>query len=312
VDDLWDSESWEAIQNAFIKNSCASRIIITTRKIEVAQSCCTLRRGHIYKLRPLNPENSRKLFLKRIFGSEEGCPSDLSEVCDDILKKCDGLPLAIIAIAGLLAGKAPTVDEWNKVQCSFGHALERHSDVNRMIQILSLSYFDLPPHLRSCLLYLSIFPEDYKIGKDRLILRWIAEGFVHEEHGFTQYEIGDRCFNELINRSLIQPVDSSSSDEICCRVHDTILEFILSKAVEENFVTLFGLPNIRVDPHRKIRWLCLQDRNEVSDAIVGSREKIIYYHVRAVSAFSGSLDSLPSLQKFKYLRVLDLEDCKGL
>jgi len=50
----------------------------------------------------------------------------------------------------------------------------------------------------------------------------------------------------------------------------------------------------------------------VSDAIVGSREKIIYYNVRAVSAFSGSLDSLPSLQKFKYLRVLDLEDCKGL
>jgi disease resistance protein RPM1 len=173
VDDLWDSESWETIQNAFIKNSCASRIITTTRKIEVAQSCCTLRRGHTYKLRPLNPGNSRKLFLKRIFGSEEGCPSDLSEVCDDILKKCDGLPLAIIAIAGLLAGKAPTVDEWNKVQCSFGHALERHSDVNRMIQILSLSYFDLPLHLRSCLLYLSIFPEDCVIGKDRLILRWI-------------------------------------------------------------------------------------------------------------------------------------------
>jgi len=252
------------------------------------------------------------LFLKRIFGSEEGCPSDLYEVCDDILKKCDGLPLAIIAIAGLLAGKAPTVDEWNKVQCSFGHALERHSDVNRMIQILSLSYFDLPPHLRSCLLYLSIFPEDYEIRKDRLILRWIAEGFVHEEHGFTQYEIGDRCFNELINRSLIQPVDSGSFDVTWCRVHDIILEFILSKAVEENFVTVFGLPNIRVDPHRKIRRLSLQDRNEVSDAIVGSREKIIYYHVRAVVVFPRSLDSLPSLQKFKHLRVLDLEDCKGL
>ncbi|XP_066366948.1 disease resistance protein RGA5-like [Miscanthus floridulus] len=312
VDDLWDSESWETIQNALIKNSCASRIITTTRKTEVAKSCCSSRRGHIYKLRPLNPENSRKLFLKRIFGSEEGCPSDLSEVCDDILKKCDGLPLAIIAIAGLLAGKAPTVDEWNKVQCSFGHALERHSDVNRMIQILSLSYFDLPPHLRSCLLYLSIFPEDYEIGKDRLILRWIAEGFVHEEHGFTQYEIGDRCFNELINRSLIQPVGSGYFDVICCRVHDTILEFILSKAVEENFVTLFGLPNIRVDPHRKIRRLSLQDRNEISDAIVGSREKIIYYHVRSVVVFPGSLDSLPSLQKFKHLRVLDLEDCNGL
>ncbi|CAD6334599.1 unnamed protein product [Miscanthus lutarioriparius] len=309
VDDLWDSESWEAIQNAFIKNSCASRIITTTRKIEVAQSCCTLRRGHIYKLRPLNPENSRKLFLKRIFGSEEGCPSDLSKVCDDILKKCDGLPLAIIAIAGLLAGKAPTVDEWNKVQCSFGHALERHSDVNRMIQILSLSYFDLPPHLRSCLLYLSIFPEDYEIRKDRLILRWIAEGFVHEEHGSTQYEIGDRCFNELINRSLIQPVDSGSFDVTWCRVHDIILEFILSKAVEENFVTLFGLPNIRVDPHRKIRRLSLQDRNEKTDGL--QAHHLVHlgglFALRYLSLRDTGIDELPEeTGELQYLQTLDI------
>jgi disease resistance protein RPM1 len=252
------------------------------------------------------------LFLKRIFGSEEGCPSDLSEVCDDILKKCDGLPLAIIAIAGLLAGKAPTIDEWNKVQRSFVQALERQSNINRMIQILSLSYFDLPPHLRSCLLYLSIFPEDYKIRKDRLILRWIAEGFIHEEHGFTQYELGERCLNELINRSLILPVDTDFYGVRSCRVHDIILEFILSKAVEENFITLVGVPNITVNPHMKIRRLSLQDRNEVRDALVGSQEKIIYYHARAISVFSHNLDILPSLQRFRHVRVLDLEKCTGL
>jgi disease resistance protein RPM1 len=229
----------------------------------------------IYKLHPLNPKNSRRLFLKRVFGSEEGCPSHLIDVSNDILKKCDGLPLAIISIVGLLARKAPTVDEWNKVRSSFGYALERHSDVNRMVQILSLtlSYFDLPPYLRSCLLYLSVFLEDYEIGKGRLILRWIAEGFIHEEHGFTQYELGERCFNELMNRSLIHPVDSSFSGVFYCRIHDTILEFILSKAVEENFVTLFGVPNIRVDLHRKIRRLSLQDRNEVSDGVVRPMEK---------------------------------------
>ena len=39
---------------------------------------------------------------------------------------------------------------------------------------------------------------------------------------------------------------------------------------------------------------------------------MLYSHARAVSVFPGSLDNLPSLQKFKHLRVLDLEDCEGL
>jgi len=242
----------------FIKNSCGSRIITTTRVNEVAESCCSSHWGHMYTIRPLNAANSRRLFLKRIFGSEEACPSHLTEVSDDILKKCDGLPLAIITLAGLLAGKSPTFNEWNKVQSSFGYALERQSDVNTMIQILSLSYFHLPPHLQNCLLYLSIFREDYEIRKERLVLRWIAEGFIRED-GFTQYELGEKCFNELINKSLIEPWTSKRSGTlISCRVHDTILEFIVSKAMEENFVTLFGVPNITVDPRRKIRHLSLQ------------------------------------------------------
>jgi disease resistance protein RPM1 len=41
--------------------------------------------------------------------------------------------------------------------------------VEGMMGILSLSYFDLPHHLKACLLYLSIFPEDYEIDKERLV-----------------------------------------------------------------------------------------------------------------------------------------------
>jgi len=39
---------------------------------------------------------------------------------------------------------------------------------------------------------------------------------------------------------------------------------------------------------------------------------MIYYHARAVSMFPGNLDSLPSLLKFRHVRVLDLEGCGEL
>jgi hypothetical protein len=82
-------------------------------------------------------------------------------------------------------------DQWEQVENSIGHGLGSNPAVEGMMRILSFSYFDLNPCLRSCLLYLSIFPEDAKIHKKDLILRWIVEGFIPEERGQTMYELGE-------------------------------------------------------------------------------------------------------------------------
>ncbi|CAN6209154.1 unnamed protein product [Urochloa humidicola] len=249
VDDIWHSDPWKIIGKALVKTSPGSIIIVTTRLKDVAESCCYSHGGRVYDMERLDHNNSRRLFFKRIFDSEEKCPHELERASEDILEKCDGLPLAIISIASFLAVDVPqSPDHWNKVKESISSP--GNKSVETMKSVLSLSYFNLPHHLRTCLLYLSVFPEDYEIRKDRLVSRWIAEGFVNAEPGESLYEAGLRYFNVLINQSLIQPVtDMFYGGEVRgCRVHDVILNFIVSKSVEENFLTLLADPSYGLPP----------------------------------------------------------------
>ncbi|KAM3245387.1 hypothetical protein ACQJBY_056614 [Aegilops geniculata] len=311
IDDIWDVDTWHVIKLAFPVTSSGSIIITTTRINEVAESCrSTPFSGDIYCIRPLKMVHSRHLFYTRLFNSQENCPSYLKTVSEHILKKCAGLPLAIIAISGLLANIERTEGPWKQVEDSIGRALERNPSVEGMMKILSLSYFELPAHLKSCLLCLGIFPEDSVIDKKGLINRWIVERLIHTEDGYnTTYEFGERCFNELINRSLIQPGDTKRYGMVkSCRLHDTILDFIISKSIEENFVTLVGVPSLSVGTHNKVRRLSLQASKQ-KELIVP--RGLVLSHVRSLDVFGESV-TLPSMDKFRHLRFLDFHDCKQL
>ena len=72
-------------------------------------------------MEPLSDEDSRKLFLGRIFGLEEACPLHLRKVSVEILKKCGGLPLAIVNISSLLSVEGSNqLDRWEHVQNYLG------------------------------------------------------------------------------------------------------------------------------------------------------------------------------------------------
>ncbi|XP_034569924.1 disease resistance protein RGA5-like [Setaria viridis] len=239
IDDVWSKSAWEKVRCALPQNNHSSRILTTTRIESVAKSCCSDPDDPIYRIEPLNESDSKVLFFKRIFGDKEGCPPQLKEVSNQIMKKCCGSPLATISIASLLASKPVMLKEQReKLLISIGSALEKNPDLEGMKQILSLSYYDLPYHLKICFLYLSFFPEDFKIERDSLIQQWIPEGFVGIERGLSVEEVAEGYFNELINRSMVQPMDINCDGRAhACRVQDVMLELILSKAIEKNFVT---------------------------------------------------------------------------
>ncbi|XP_037438876.1 disease resistance protein RGA5-like [Triticum dicoccoides] len=312
IGDVWSAQAWQTIKSAFPENKCSSRIIATTRIIDVAKSCCPGVDDRVYELKPLSDLHSRRLFFKRLFGSEEHCPVMLKEVSNKILKKCGGLPLAIISISGLLANRPAIKEEWEKVKRSIGSALEKTKSLEGMSSILSLSYNDLAPPLKTCLLYLSLFPEDHVIDRDRLVRRWIAEGFISEERGQSKQEVAENYFYELINKSMVQPVDIEYDGKVrACRVHDMMLEIIISKSAEDNFTTVVGGGQTSLKNHQGfIRRLSIQ---HIDKDLAFELGNVDLSHVRTLIVMpSCCITHLPSLDRFEVLRVLDFEGCEDL
>ncbi|GJN13901.1 hypothetical protein PR202_gb00657 [Eleusine coracana subsp. coracana] len=305
MDDICDIGHWKLIRCALPDTNAGYIIITTTRTMTVAEHI-----GGAYNLKPLSLQNSRILLYGRIFGNEgmDKCPEEgLIEVSNKILKKCAGVPLAIITIAGLLASKRRNKMDWYEVHNSIGTGLENNQDVMNMRKILSLSYYDLPAHLRTCLLYMSVFPEDYEVKQDDLIWLWIGEGFIQSgKQGKSLFEVGESYLNELINRSMIQPVYKYIVKDIFdCRVHDMVLELISSLSAEENFVTISN--GVRHNsPSKKDRRLSLQ--SDKADHATLSVTMSMPQGVRSVVGFDSVVDLLaPSLHAFRGLRVLCLK-----
>ncbi|XBI88180.1 hypothetical protein VPH35_026169 [Triticum aestivum] len=309
VDDIWDESAWNCIKSVLVENKCSSRVITTTRIAGVAASCSSSINGNIYKLNPLAHDDSRKLFHERIFGSEDACHVELREISEKIMRKCDGVPLAIITIASLLSHKPKNIHEWDTVNKSIGSGLEKFPNMENMRQILSISYYDLPSHLKPCFLYLSVYPEDYTILSDHLVRRWISEGLVHGSDVDTLYKVGFGYFNDLINRSLIQPQHVDSRGNVgACHVHDMVLDLITSLSIEENFVTTLD-SHQPSDLSKKIHRLSIQNNQEHHTM---SLSMLSLSHVRSFIIFPSATKLMPPLSRFQVLRVLDLEGCRDL
>ncbi|XP_037489988.1 disease resistance protein RGA5-like [Triticum dicoccoides] len=317
LDDLWDKKAWKEISYALADNECGSIIITTTRHVEISKECCSSKDGMIHKMKSLSDDDSQKLFYGRIFLSEV-CPSRFEQVSKEILKKCAGVPLAIISLASYLANNQnrDQIDKWEALLTSIGRGLKNDDDhVDEMKMILLLSYYDLPSYLKTCLLYLSIFPEDHQISRDRLIRRWICEGFIQvkgqtsplAENQPSLLELGDAYFNELVNRNMIMPINIHGGRVEACCVHDIMLDLICELSSEENFVTILDFIKGDTPLEKKFRRLSLQ--KGMTDPTTTRMATTSMSQVRSFTAFTPSISKIPSLSRFQALRVFDLEGC---
>ncbi|XP_071917937.1 disease resistance protein RPM1-like [Coffea arabica] len=312
-DDVWNVEFWNAIKFARPEGNYGNRVMLTTRKADVASASCTESQDYVYRMEPLSIEDSWTLFCNKIFKGNY-CPAHLMDVAKAVLDKCDGLPLAILAIGGLLASKdASRIDEWEMIQQSLGGELEGTGKLERVKRILSLSYNDLPSHLKPCLLYLSIYPEDDLIACQTLILLWTAERFVEWREGMSIEDVAWRYFSELVNRNLIQVTEMLyEGTPYTCRIHDLMREVILIKSREQNMVTVTtGQP--MTWPSEKVRRLAIHSSSNSSN--IQYHQQRQFYSFEHLRSFITVRSTNPLLSKTflaevlrssKLLKVLEL------
>ncbi|XP_058201497.1 disease resistance protein RPM1-like [Rhododendron vialii] len=309
-DDIWSADFWRFAKLTLPKNNKGSQIIVTTRSEDVASFCKESSSDHICKLEPLIEEEAWKLFCVKVFQQDSGggCPLELEKVSRSIVKKCEGLPLAIVTIGALLSTKCKDASEFQRFYNSLGSQLERNPHLSNVKRILLLSYHDLPYYLKPCFLYFSIIPEDYQISRGRLIRLWIAEGFIEGQKGKTLEEVAEDHLTELFHRSLVQVSQKKIDGRIKkCHVHEIIHEIIVTKCEELRFgQVLKGDPSWNNETRR---WSMHMRKimNKHLEIIRSTKSRI-----RSVLLFSvGDLpkDLLGTLaMNFKLLKVLDLLD----
>ncbi|XP_019157649.1 PREDICTED: putative late blight resistance protein homolog R1B-14 [Ipomoea nil] len=267
VDDVWSTQAWDDIKPYFPNSISGSRILMTTRLVEVA-SYATSSQSFVFRMPFLNLDESWKLLVREVFKRRDCPPPDEFEsIGRKIVKRCGGLPISIILIAGILVGRLNMSphESWNDFAPTINSAL-MEVESSGHTSIFALSYKHLPVHLKACFLYLGIFPMGSVIYVKKLIKLWVAEGFLEPKMHNGLEEVAMNYLNDLIDRNLVLVVKQNYDKKVkSCKLHDLVHDFCLRKAQEENMVVvsnddLAGTRSDTKQPKLGCRWISCQSR----------------------------------------------------
>nr|GMD41058.1 putative late blight resistance protein homolog R1B-14 [Ipomoea batatas] len=228
MDDVWEMSHFKLLKIAFPNNRKGSRVLVTTRELEVAKHADSTGKPHNLKF--LSDDESWELLQKKVF-RKEVCPQNLEPYGKSIAKKCNGLPLAIVVIAGVLnVDSTPT--EWIKVDKDpFPVINQKNQDYNELVK---LSYNKLDFHKKNCFLYLAVFPMGHEICAWKLIRLWIAEGIIPPLEGSELEGTAEKYLKDIVDRNLLMVLKKRADGEIkTCRLHDTMHVFCKLEALNK-------------------------------------------------------------------------------
>nr|XP_027119498.1 disease resistance protein RGA2-like [Coffea arabica] len=309
LDDLWNDQ--EGLLNDFfttleaLKLKKESWCLVTSRLQEAAIVLSRHRRINFtrHDLRKLYDDDCWSIVKNWATVGEE-VPKELEALRKQVLRRCDGLPLAATLIGGLLSKKRK--EEWLSI-------LEEsllNGDQGGIEQIIKVSFDHLSPApVKKCFAYCSIFHQDTKLEQDRLVELWMAEGFLQpdSQNERTMEKIGYEYLRILLQTSLLEEVKEER--RTWYKMHDLVHDFAKSilnhnSSNQHRYLAVYssGRETINEKSSASLRTLFLE--GGITDDMLS---KFKYLHV--LKLFGANAKELPtSIGKLIHLHLLDISD----
>ncbi|CAM0885364.1 unnamed protein product [Alopecurus aequalis] len=304
LDDVWnrDPSKWEILKARLTDGAKGSVVLTTTRDERVAKIMGTVKP---YNLAALEDNFIKEIIETRAFSlqKEEERPAVLVNMVGEIVKRCQGSPLAATALGSVLQTKS-SEEEWTAVSNSSSICTVESG----ILPILKLSYNDLPSQMKQCFSFCAVFPKGYEIDVEKLIQLWVAHGFIQEQKEVRPETIGKRIFSELAERSFFVDVKQGKVtihhySKHTCKIHDLMHDVALSTMEKECALTPKEPSQIEwlSDTTRHLILSC-EDPETILNGSLAKRSPPI----QTLMCDCFMKDSLQHLSKYSSLKALQL------
>ncbi|VAI00183.1 unnamed protein product [Triticum turgidum subsp. durum] len=315
IDDIWHHGEWEIISKSIPQNNLGSRIVMTTRidsvsdDIDYNKLCIRMNPGWSF-------EEERWFYGPHVQDFTAWMKPDMVGEGFDrdhpIVRMCCCLPLALLCMFSAMAivreqqeqlgvhVKARDMQDMIEKQVKKS-GIQNTPGFEPLVESLQLGYDDLPHHmLKTCLLYCSIYPQNYRFDMNDLVMRWVAEGFTYKE------DTGKCYFEELCNRGFMLHVGDSLGMSYYQMNHPMMRNFLRWKLHEDKFFTCSS--DITFAYSCQIHRLCIDDY-PIDDGAAEGVDPLLgldWSQIRSLVVFEGAKRYIP-FEKLKHVRVLDLQ-----
>ncbi|TVU00853.1 hypothetical protein EJB05_53701, partial [Eragrostis curvula] len=209
LDSLWSVDDTHLIylkEMLGAKQKC-TKVIVTTGSEKVAELMSTVTS---YKFGCIPEDDSWAIFSEKAFVNGNAvADSQYKEIGKDIVKRCKGFPLLAQSLGSLVRNQG--LDTWLAARDEDLWKLEERLEPDaKLFTSFKKIYYSMPLELKSCFLYLSVFPKGYSIDKYALIQQWAALDLLWSKYGtFPYYLIGEGYIQDLLSISFLQNHDKS-------------------------------------------------------------------------------------------------------
>ncbi|KAK6269682.1 hypothetical protein POUND7_006787 [Theobroma cacao] len=280
LDDVWEELDLKVIGIPFGDDHKGCKIFLTTR---LQQVCTCMNSQKEVQLNILSENEAWALFKDKA-GVEDDSPTLI--VAKEVARECNGLPLAIVTVAKALKGKS--LNGWivanHRLRDS--RPLDNQDVCGGIYSHLELSYDYLEDdNVKSCFLLCSLFPEDFEIPMEMLVICGIGQGLFCNINSFKvlRMEIYE-ALTKLQQSSLLLETDDGEN----IKMHDVVRDFAhwITSRGENIFMVKDGL----TEWHMSERFGCYT----------------------AISLWNIEINHLPNKVEFSKLKTLFLKGNNSL